>query len=184
MKSIYVFNGSMILVLLVCATATRAEVLSSDAAGFQILIKKETKAETKDVYDAIVSDFSKWWDPAHSFSGEANNLSMDMEKGCMLEKLPNGGFVRHLEIVHCDPGKTLRLTGGLGPLQEMGVHGALTYKLVEADGKTEIQLVYNVVGFKGLQLDKVAPAVDRVLEEQAERLKKLCDSATVAGDGN
>ena len=93
----------------------------------------------------------------------------------MYEVLPDGGFVRHMEIVFCQPGKTLRLSGGLGPLQGMGVSGALTFQLELKNGQTEITLTYNVSGNPDLQLDKIAPAVDSVLAAQLERLATWCD---------
>jgi hypothetical protein len=103
---------------------------------------------------------------------------MDLEKGCLREKLPQGGFVRHMEIVFCRPGKTFRLVGGLGPLQEMGVAGALTFKFVPKDDKTNLELTYNVVGSEAQNLDKIAPAVESVLNLQLDRLRKYCDSLT------
>ena len=96
----------------------------------------------------------------------------------MLEKLPNGGFVRHLEIVFYQPGKVLRLTGGLGPLQEMGVTGALTFNLNPSGDNTDIELTYNVVGGDARNLDKLAPAVEYVLNLQMDRLKKYCDQTS------
>ncbi len=109
---------------------------------------------------------------------------MDFQQHCLLEKLPDGGFVRHLEMVYHHPGKTLRLCGGLGPLQEMGLAGALTINLREKDGQTEITLTYNVTGSAAQQLDQIAPAVDSVLAQQLERLKKYCDKKVTDESGN
>ena len=80
-----------------------------------------------------------------------------------------------MEIVFYQPGKTLRLAGGLGPLQGMGVSGALTFQFELKNGQTEITLTYNVSGRSALALDKIAPVVDSVLAAQLERLATYCD---------
>ena len=55
--------------------------------------------------------------------------------------------------------------------------GALTFKLKRAGDKTDIELTYNVVGFDAQNLDKLAPAVETVLNEHLDRLKKHCDES-------
>ena len=73
------------------------------------------------MYNSIVDDVGLWWDSSHTFSGNAENLSIDDKAGgCFCENLENGGSVRHLEVVFVDPGKTLRMIGGLGPLSSDG----------------------------------------------------------------
>ena len=39
------------------------------------------------------------------------------------EKLPNGGGVRHMEVVYAAPGKALVMSGELGPMQVMAAAG-------------------------------------------------------------
>jgi hypothetical protein len=52
-----------------------------------------------------------------------------------------------MTVVYADPGKLLRLTGGLGPLQNLAVTGVMTWKLTEAGGKTTIEMSYKVGGY-------------------------------------
>lgn len=155
-------------------TRCQGEVLASATDGFMLRIQRTTKLAPAECVRTIVHDVSKWYDASHSYSGDPANLSMDLEKHAFLEKLPGGGFVRHLEIVYYDPAKLLRLSGGLGPLQEMGVQGALTFKCEQQNGSTQITLVYHVHGFSHLQLDKLAPIVERVLSGQMDRLEGYC----------
>jgi len=78
--------------------------------------------------------------------------------------------VRHLEVVLVIPEKTLRLTGGLGPLQGMGATGALTFTLRGASpSATTVIAEYSVVGYSHDGLSSIAGAVDRVLGEQLQR---------------
>ena len=157
-----------------CCT-TQADVVKTVSNGFQIKHKFETKLSKQDAFQVFVSDFSKWWDAAHSYSGQAKNLSIDIQQRCFLEKLPKGGFVRHLEIVYYEPGKAIRFTGGLGPLQQMGVCGAMTVNFSEQNGTTVVEVEYNVCGLMEQGLDRLAPAVDQVLSVQFQAFAKLCD---------
>jgi uncharacterized protein YndB with AHSA1/START domain len=73
---------------------------------------------------------SRWWDPAHTWSGSARNLSLQLQAGgCFCEKLANGGSVQHGRVINVQPGVLLRLDAPLGPLQEMPVTAVLTFKL-------------------------------------------------------
>jgi hypothetical protein len=112
----------------------------------------------------------------HTFSGNADNLSIDDRAGgCFCEKLKNGGSVRHLEVVFADPGKSLRMIGGLGPLQGMAVTGTMTWSLSKADTGTNVKVTYSVGGYRPGGLQKMAPLVDKVMIEQLKRLKEYIE---------
>lgn len=62
------------------------------------------------------------------------------------------------------PEKTLRLTGGLGPLQGMGATGALTFTLRSTSSAAATVITgYSVVGYSREGLSSIADAVDQVL---------------------
>lgn len=164
-------------VVILFPTAARrvhAELSSASADGFQLKIDGTTQVDPQAAYEAFL-EIRKWWDPSHSYSLDANNLSIDLEQHALLEQLPDGGFVRHLELVYHAPGKMIRFTGGLGPLQEMGVQGALTVKFTAVDEGTQVQWLYNAHGYAPPGLDALAEIVDRVQTEQFERLIAYCD---------
>lgn len=165
-------------ILLFGFNKTEAEVIQSNADGFKISLQQSTSLSAPKTYAALVDDFSEWWDASHSYSGKAENLSLNLERHCMFEQLPHGGFVRHMEIVYHQPGQALRMTGGLGPLQEMGVTGCLAFILTSENEQTKISLTYQVTGFSGQELDKLAPVVDQVLADQLARLQKYCERTT------
>ena len=156
------------LMCLALVSPSDADVVTAVTNGFQIKQKVETDLSTREAWDTFVNDFSKWWDASHSYSQNAANLSIDLKQRCMFEKLPNDGFVRHLEIVYSQPGTAIRFTGGLGPLQQMGVSGALTVTFTKTDGKTVVELEYNVSGRNDQGLDKFAAAVDNVITAQLQ----------------
>jgi hypothetical protein len=97
--------------------------------------------------------------------------------GAFLETGPGGAWVKHLELVYADPGKEIRLLGGLGPLQAMGLDGALTVRFKPiADGGTTVIMLYNVSGFAHTGLETLAPIVDGVQTEQMRRHAAFADS--------
>lgn len=151
-----------------------AEVQGQAADGFIIKITKELDGDKTNAYKRFIEDFGKWYDARHSYSGKPENLSLDLEQRCMLEKLDKGGFVRHMEIVYHQPDNLLRMTGGLGPLQGMGVNGAMTVQFTTKDGKTSVLMTYIVTGSELLKLDRIAPAVNQVLTGQFNRFQAHC----------
>jgi uncharacterized protein YndB with AHSA1/START domain len=159
---------SVVFLLLILFTQHgNADVLGSSASGF--LVKSEaTVSGTPDkVFNALVSDIARWWDSDHTFSGDSRNLTLEAKAGgCFCEALPNGGSVRHLEVVFVSPGKTLRLTGALGPLQGSGLAGSMTWSL-QADGdSTRVELGYGVGGYYQEGVQEIAPVVDSVVRDQ------------------
>jgi hypothetical protein len=155
--------------------AGHAAVLAAGAGGFTL--REEVKfAGTPALAWQHLIDVGSWWDPAHTYSGRSSNLSIRLGPGlggCWCEKLDNGGFVRHMEVVLVIPQKTLRLSGGLGPLQAMGANGALTFTLrSEAPGTTTVVAEYAVAGYSREGLTELAGAVDGVLGEAMARFAK------------
>ena len=159
------------------------EVADSAANGFTIKITTNIHAAPAEVYQRILR-VSEWWNSAHTFSGSAQNLSMEERAGgCFCEKLPNGGSVRHLQVVFVQPGKMLRLYGGLGPLQAMAATGPMTFSLAAADSGTRLDLSYIVTGYFAESTGtKWPPAVDKVLSEQITRLKNYIETGNPAGN--
>lgn len=120
---------------------------------------------------AALGEVDRWWDAAHTYSGEAANLSLEMRPGgCFCEALDGGG-VEHGRVVLAWPAQgTLRLTGGLGPLQGEGVAAVLTWQVRPLDeGGVEIVQTYNIGGAAPETLDW-AGLVDEVMRTQLERL--------------
>jgi uncharacterized protein YndB with AHSA1/START domain len=158
-------------VALASGSAAQPEVRSSSASGFEVQSVVTVKANAADTY-AMLARIGEWWNPSHSYSGKAANLSLTLAAGgCFCERLDDGGAVEHMRVVQARPGKLLRLQGGLGPLQGEGVSGTLTWSLKAVPGGTEISQNYIVGGyFRGGGATLAGP-VGQVLEEQLGRLK-------------
>ena len=80
-----------------------------------------------------------------------------------------------MQVVYAAPGQGLRLGGALGPLQMEGVDGTLAWTLKLAEGGTSITQSYVVVGYIRSGMEQWAPRVDRVLDEQLQRLKNFVE---------
>ena len=162
----------------VLVSVGNGEVIATGENGMQIRIVRRVAKPSTEVYDSIVGKIGKWWSSGHTWSGDASNLSIDLQRAAMIEALPEGGFCRHLEVVFHQPGKTLRLRGGLGPLQEMGLNGALTINTSAKDDGTEVVLIYNISGFSPGGFAPLGPLVDGVLTEQVDRLVRFCETGS------
>jgi carbon monoxide dehydrogenase subunit G len=154
--------------------AAHAEVTDKSAAGFEVTEKATIAAPPAKVWDALMRP-DRWWSSKHSWSGDAKNLYFD-PSGCFCERLKRGA-VRHMTIVYNDGATTLRLNGGLGPMQLTGASGNLGITLKPANQNTELTMTYDVGGYaKGGLAETLAAPVDMVLGEQVSRLKKYLET--------
>jgi uncharacterized protein YndB with AHSA1/START domain len=163
------------LAVLLIPASSFADVADSSAAGFTVKQSFPIQAAPPDVYRALIK-VGEWWNSAHTFSGDAHNLSIeDRPAGCFCEKLPDHGGVRHLEVIFVSPGKKLVMSGALGPLQSIAATGSMTIQLSPSEGGTKLDLIYTVAGYTPAGMNTWAAPVDGVLKEQFTRLKNLVE---------
>ncbi|HEY1077366.1 MAG TPA: SRPBCC family protein [Fontimonas sp.] len=158
----------------------QAAVIDSAPGGFT-LENSETVPTTPDrAWQALVDHVGQWWPADHTWWGDASKLSIEPRiGGCFCER--NGAQQAwHMSIAFVDPGKLLRMTGGLGPLQGMGVGGALDWRFEAVDGGTRITLHYRAGGYAPEDLSKFAPVVDHV---QAQQLGGLANYLRKTAEG-
>jgi uncharacterized protein YndB with AHSA1/START domain len=170
---------TILLAVIVAALAqacAAAEIADSAANGFTYKLVLNLQAPPETVYQRLLN-VGNWWNSSHTFSGDAHNMSIDPKPmGCWCEKLPNGGGVRHMQVVTVMPGKMLVMTGGLGPLQSMAATGAMKIVLAPANGGTQLQVTYSVTGYLPAGMNTLAAPVDGVLTEQFTRLKNYVET--------
>jgi uncharacterized protein YndB with AHSA1/START domain len=145
--------------------------------SFKLVVAHVIQATPDQIY-RMLGQPRRWWSSAHTYSGDARNLKMELRAGgCFCETMPKGqGSIEHGRVVQAMKGKLLRLSAPLGPLQDMAVTGTLTWTLDANAGplpSTMVMLVYNVNGDMRGSGKALAPAVDRVLHEQMWALTKL-----------
>src|SRR5215510_16438950 len=159
-----------------------SEVADSGANGFTVKIVTSIHASPADVYKKVVHNVGDWWNSQHTFSGDAHNLSIEEKPmGCFCEKLPNGGGVRHMEVIFFAAGKILRMAGVIGPYQEMGASGTITFTFTPDKDGTKLEVTYALVGYRPQGVNSWAAAYDRVLTEQVTRLKNYVETGSPAG---
>lgn len=157
-----------------------AEVAAQSREGFVVTHELMLEGTPARAFDALTGEVNAWWDADHSYSGEADNLSLDARAGgCFCEQLANGGSVEHMRVVFASPGKLLRMVGGLGPLQGMGASGAMEFALSpEGDDRARLQFRYTVGGFVPDGLAPLAEPVNGVLGGQLGRLATYLKSGS------
>jgi uncharacterized protein YndB with AHSA1/START domain len=133
------------------AAPVRSEVIESTAAGFSVRTVAAIKAPPAKVYAALTDRVGGWWDPAHTFSHDARNLSLDAKPGA------------------------------IGPLQEAALAGTMTWNLSETGGGTTVELTYTVGGFRAGGFRDMPTVVDGVLRGQLARLKGFVETGRPDG---
>lgn len=164
---------------LACALPAAAALSGVNPSGFLVTHRVETNAAPAAIYAAL-SEPAKWWNEAHTWSKSAANLRMRLAPGgCFCETWERNG-VEHARVIAAMPGKWLRMEGALGPLQEMAVNGVMDFRMEPRGPGAILTATYRVRGSPDAALDKIAPAVDKVIVEQVQRLAAYVDAPLAA----
>lgn len=166
--------------LIACALARPvpawAEVRSVEREGFTIHISQEVAATPDTVFSAFTRP-ADWWDSAHSWSGDAQNMRMEAQVGgCWCETLPQNGGVEHGRIISYNPvGRSMIMASLLGPLQSLATSGVMSWRVepAEREGYSRISWGYRVATLPSgnpAQDAALAAGVDFVLRQQIARL--------------
>ena len=166
------------LAALAWAASAESRVVDADDHGFVSAHEIEIAAPPGRVFDALTDEVDRWWDAAHSYSGNAANFLLDDLCG-LCEGLDDAGAVRHMHVVFWQRGKTLVLTGGLGPLQRLGVSGSMSFDFEATETGTKISYRYTV---SGRNVGQWAAPVDRVQLGQLTRLKRYVETGSPVAD--
>lgn len=152
-----------VVLLLGLSLPAQAVVKDSSPSGFTVENTAVVPVDTETAWKALVHDVGEWWPADHTWWGDAGKLRIDARAGGCFCELHGEQQAQHMQVSFVDPGKTLRLIGGLGPLQGMGLHGALEFRLEAIEGgSTRITLWYRAGGYTPDDLSKFAPVVDKV----------------------
>lgn len=159
------------------AAPARAELVRNDDDGFTIIAVAESTADPAMLWQRMIAP-SSWWNPSHTWSGNADNMSFEPRAGgCWCEEVADGGSVQHGQIVAFEPARRrVLMRAELGPLQAMPVNGWLEWTVeARAGGGSTVRWRYSVTGrgsdAAGWGPDSWLPgAVDAVISEQIGRL--------------
>ncbi len=176
MRVLYVLAA---IAALMAPHSASAEVASASPGAFLLRAEAVAATSPEQAWRAI-REIPRWWSSAHTYSGDAGRMSLDARAGgCFCERWGRGQSVEHGRVVMVmehEGVRTLRISGALGPLQDMGVSGVMTFVVAPDSGGAKISMSYRVAGDAGLALHELAPPVDQVLMEQFGRLIRYVGS--------
>jgi uncharacterized protein YndB with AHSA1/START domain len=163
------------------AAPAAAAVKDATASGFTVENAISVPVEPTKAWKALVDDVDRWWPADHTWWGAESVLSIEPRAGgCFCERHGEQQAL-HMLVTFVDPGRRLRLTGGLGPLQGMGLFGALEFRLApEEGGGTRVTMYYRAGGYTPDDLSELAPVVDKVQALQLGGLAALLGGKPVA----
>lgn len=147
---------------LMFTTPSAAEVASSSEHGFQIKLEQTFDGSAQEGYDRFVNHINAWWLNDHTWFGDAGKLSLNATAGGCFCEIDGARQAQHMQVTYVDPNKALRLVGGLGPLQSLGMSGTMTITFAD----NLVSLDYIVGGYPTMDFTKLAPIVDGVLSQQ------------------
>ena len=146
-------------------TNAAGEVTESSSNGFTISLSQESRRSDAELWERLQHP-ENWWSSAHSWSGDAANMSVEMRAGgCWCERVGDGVAV-HGRIIRIDSGHAILFDAPLGPLNDAAVATRLSWRV-------ENQRViwrYQVYGALPMPTEQLTPLVEGVLAEQLRRL--------------
>lgn len=164
------------MVMLQASGHARAEIKDQAANGFTVENSQWVPTTPAQTWRGLVQDVGVWWPADHTWWGDASKLRIDPRAGGCFCEIDGERQAWHMTVVFADPDQLLRMTGGLGPLQGMGLTGALEWRLSAENQGTRITLWYRAGGYTPEDLRPLAKVVDKVQAQQlaglAEHLRK------------
>ena len=161
----------VIILSLLMIAPIQAEVVSAGQNGFIIQIERTSKASPEEAYAQFLR-VSEWWNGDHSWFGDARALSIEPKVGgCFCEK-DGDRQALHMLVSFVDPGKEVRMIGGLGPLQMMGVTGGMSWQFKAKETGSTIIHRYHVTGYNEQGWKDFSAIVDSVQSLQMDGLAR------------
>lgn len=176
MKKPILNHALIMLALCFVSFSAVSQVVEVGEHGFVISVERTVPTSHERAYQQFIQ-VKNWWSSEHTYFGDSNNLTIDAKAGGCFCEINGTKQVLHMTVSYVDPNNEIRMVGGLGPLQMMGVQGGMVWKFEKIDEKTtKIVHRYQVVGFVAGGLAKIADAVNQVQTLQVDRLVKQINS--------
>jgi len=167
--------GWIMAAALAIASPAAAEVKSTSDSGFRLENRVTVAATPEEAWQAL-GEIGRWWSSAHTYSGDALNITMPLRPGaCFCEALPGGGVEHGRVILVWPEHRMLRVEAALGPLQDEGIAAVLSFHVKPAPGGAQIVQTYNVGGARP-EMVKMASGVDDVLAQQLASYKTYVEA--------
>lgn len=157
---------------LVAATAVQSswsDVLESSETHYRLSQVAKSDSPPAAVWERLVHP-ERWWNPAHSYSGEAENLSLEPIAGGLWREDWDSGSVAHGRVLQVREGELLRMEAPFGPLQGLGAYVVWTITIAAEGSGSRVSFDEVASAPPGSALDQLAGAVDAVKTEAIDRL--------------
>lgn len=159
----------LVLLLLFVSTHAVADVVESSESYYVLSHTAESALSVEQVWKKL-SVPAKWWHPDHTYSGDSNNLSLELHAGGRWLEEWDDNSVLHGTVLNVMHQKSIRLDAPFGPLQEKAVTVIWTIELEPIDDGTRIKFSETATGAAVSQLADLSKAVDYVKSEAIKRL--------------
>ena len=157
------------LLLATMASPAQAAVIKSAPDGFVSESSAVIGVKPARMWRAL-TNWSNWWDKAHSYSVKAEAIHLDPRGGGLLLERWDKNSVQHAVVLSAAAPSSLRMSGGFGPLQALPVNAILEFSLRGEGSDTRLTMTYRVAGTAANNLDTLAVPVDSVMSEGFSRL--------------
>ncbi|WP_156874473.1 SRPBCC family protein [Sandarakinorhabdus limnophila] len=157
------------LLLATMASPAQAAVIKSAPDGFVSESSAVIGVKPARMWRAL-TNWSNWWDKAHSYSGKAEAIHLDPRGGGLLLERWDKNSVKHAVVLSAVAPSSLRMSGGFGPLQALPVNAILEFSLRGEGSDTRLTMTYRVAGTAANNLDTLAVPEDNVMSEGFSRL--------------
>ena len=144
-----------------------AEVVERSADHFVLRYDVAIEGDKPDFIFAL-EHIGEWWNPAHTWSGDAKNLSLALDPGtCFCEAMPDGTTFEHGAVYEYDPDTGVLIHAALGPLKDKAEVYDWSIGWTGANKGVEVVWTYVI---RGPGLGAMADGVDAVMGEQFSRM--------------
>lgn len=158
------------------ASPASAEVVERSADHFVLRYAVALEASPEDFIDAL-EHIGEWWNPAHTYSGDARNLSLALDPGtCFCEAMPDGSTFDHGGVYEYDPGTGVLIDAALGPLRGKTTLSNWSIGWTGANRGSELVMSYVV---RGDGVGAMADGVDAVMDDQFQRMVRFIEYGEV-----
>lgn len=172
MTRLFLKTGCIVLVLIV--QQAHAEVISSSADHFHLKLKAESRHSSFELWNRLI-DPAQWWHSDHTYSGNANNLTLDLQAGGLWQENLQKGSVAHGRVLFVDAPRLLRLEAPFGPLQALAVKTVWTITVTPKGSGSEVTFEFLANGTAHSNLDQLASAVLQVKTQALQQLIATAD---------
>ncbi len=166
--------NSVVLVLVavvavVLPARAPAEIVASSESHFVLRHEASSALPAEALWQRLLEPAS-WWHPDHTYSGSAQNLSLEPRAGGVWRETWDGGSVVHGTVLFVKSGSTLRMNAPFGPLQALGAYTIWTITISPADEGSTVVFDEVSTGPPSAGMAEMAKAVDFVKAEAMRRL--------------